>query len=233
MLDEGKSAADRRRKALKKFMIERGLRPADIANRCGWPSANSIYNFVNGISSSLSISSYQDIVKAIPGVTLEELTGERPKRDASPVLVKTECRGGYLRDQFSLPASQIRELPLPVTDSARQAGAFAAIVKHPGAELIYPEKSILLVLPISKFDEDLSAGRRLVIERMVGDKIEVTVREVQIDANGDCWLSQRSTEPKLSGAVKLPKTISGKYWRDKDDRYAVAGVVIGAFIPEG
>ena len=49
---------------------------------------------------------------------------------------------------------------------------------------------------------------------------------------GRLWLSQRSTEPRLQGAVKMPAELGPKPWQSAGERYAIASVVIGAFIPE-
>lgn len=209
------------------------MTPTDLARKSGLVRPNAIYNFLNGTSKSLSTSTYQAIVKQMPGVTINDLLGEKTKKHvALPVLVKTFCQGGVLRDEFSLSPEQMKELPLPVDDSARQAGAFAAIVRRPGAEEIYPEKTILLCHPIARYAGVIAKGRRLVVERFVDVRIEVTVREVQEDAEGRLWLSQRSTDPRLSAAVKLPQTIGAKIWQSNGEKFAIAGVVIGAFIPE-
>jgi hypothetical protein len=126
----------------------------------------------------------------------------------------------------------MKELPLPVDDSARQAGAYAALVKRPGAEEIYPAGSVLLCVPMARYAGSISKGRRLVIERFQEARLEVTVREVLADADGRLWLSQRSTEPRLQGTVKIPAEMGAKLWQSAGERYAIASVVIGAFIPE-
>jgi hypothetical protein len=226
------SSAEKRRVALKKVLNERGINPTDLASMCGWGTPNVIYNFFAGRTTQLSTQKYEEICKALPGITVSDLTGGTVKKTAPQVLVKTECRAGYLRDTFSLPASKIRELPLPVDDAARVAGAYAAVVRHPGAESIYPEGSLLLCIPVDRFEGEITRGRRLLVERLVDTKLEVTVREVQEDAEGRFWLSQRSTDPRFSDAVKLPQQISGKPWREKGEKYAIAGIVIGAFVPE-
>ena len=233
-MDEKNAEADVRRAALKRAMAHHGVTPTDLARKCGWKNANLIYNFLNGISKTLAATTYQQMAQNLPGTTMQELMGEKAKGKISdPVLLKTHCQGGVLRDQFTLPVDQMKELPLPVDDSARMAGAFAAIVRRPGAEEIYPDKTILLCVPIGRFTGEIVKGRRMVIQRFVDLKMEVTVREVQEDAEGRLWLSQRSSAPRLSGAVKLPSTISMKAWQSNGERYAVAGVVIGAFVPEG
>ncbi len=225
--------AETRRALLRQAMQERGLNPTDLARKAGMPSPNSIYNFMSGISKSLNTATYQAIVAQMPGLTLSDLLGEKTKKSGfAPVLVKTYCQGNHLRDQFSLPPNQMKELPLPVEDSARQAGAYAAIVKRPGAEEIYPAGTILLCVPVARFEGKIAKGRRLVIERLADTRLEVTVREVQEDPEGRLWLSQRSSDPRLQGAVKMPLEVGPKPWQSAGERYAVAGVVIGAFVPE-
>jgi hypothetical protein len=233
MTDED-AIAEMRRHALKEALDARGMTPTDLARKCGWAHPTKIYNFMNGISASLTTATYQQILAQMPGLTMEDLLGDKKgRKTGAPVLLRTYVQGHHLRESFNLPANQIRELPLPVDDSARQAGAFAAMVRRPGAEEIYPEKTLLLVEPIARYKGIIIKGRRLLVERLVDTRIEVTVREVQEDAEGRLWLSQRSTDPRLQGAVKLPQDISGRVWQSGGERYVIAGVVIGAFIPEG
>jgi hypothetical protein len=148
-----------------------------------------------------------------------------------PVILRTVCRGRKLRDEFSLPPQRCRELPLPVDDSARQAGAYAAEVLRPGAEEIYPEHSLLLCLPIAKFTGKLVKGRRLIVQRFEGARFEITVREVVTDDRGQFWLAHRSTDPYLTQKVRLPENLQ-RGWQHEKERYQIAAVVIGAFVPE-
>jgi hypothetical protein len=228
-----RAVAENRRRALLKIMADNGVNPTDLARKCGWGSPNVIYNFLRGDTSQLSATKYSDICKALPGITVADLMGERSAKTMPPVLVKTECRAGAFRESFSLPAKRIRELPLPVNDEARLAGAFAAEVRWPGAEQIYPDGSLLLCVPLDRADIKITKGRRLLVERFVDRKVEVTVREVQEDLQGNLWLSQRSTDPRYSDAIKLMSEISGRPWRQAGEIFALAGIVIGAFVPEG
>ena len=120
------------------------------------------------------------------------------------------CQGRKLRDEFSLPPHRCRELPLPVDDSARQAGAYAAEVLRPGAEEIYPEHNLLLCLPIARFTDKLAKGRRLIVQRFEGARFEITVREF--------WLAHRSTDPYLTQKVRLPENLQ-RGWQHEKERY--------------
>jgi hypothetical protein len=85
---------------------------------------------------------------------------------------------------------------------------------------------------MARYSGAITKGRRLVIERFQESGLEVTVREVLVDADGRQWLSQRSTEPRLQAAVKMPPALGAKPWQSAGERYAIASVVIGAFVPE-
>jgi hypothetical protein len=232
MMAEANPLAVKRRQALVRAMEVHGLNPTTLARKCGWSSPNRIYNFMAGRSESLDFTSLQDVVKAMPGTRVEELGALPKKKIMPPVLVKTACQALHFREQFTLPANQLRELPLPLEDSARQAGAYAATVKHPGADEIYPEKTILLCLPADKCEGKIVAGMRFIVERFVGSKVEVTVREARPDSEGRFWLSHRSTDPRLAGAIKAPEKISSKSWQANQEKVALAAVVIGSFQPE-
>lgn len=230
MMDNQESQAEERRALLREVMLERGLTPTLLARHAGFRSPNVIYNFLNGYSSSLNSSTYQAIIDCMPGLTMNDLVGN-VKTNAPLVFVKTHCQGNALRDEFSLQPSQMKALPLPVEDSARQAGAYAALVKRPGAEQIYPEGTILLCVPIDRFAGELTSGRRLIIERFQDKRIEVTVREIRA-VEERFWLFQCSDDPRLQTTVKVPAELGSQVWRSGGECYSVAGVVIGAFIPE-
>lgn len=67
--------AERRRRSLRRFLAEQSLVPAEIARRAGLPSANTLYNFLNGRSSQLSQSTYEKLAEVVPGTTVDRLTG--------------------------------------------------------------------------------------------------------------------------------------------------------------
>ena len=72
---------------------------------------------------------------------------------------------------------------------------------RPGAEEIYPERSLLLCLPIAKFTDKLVKGRRVIVQRFEGVWFEITVREVVTGDRGQLWLAHRSTNPYLTQKV--------------------------------
>ena len=226
-------SAELRRMLLKEAMQAHGLNPTDLARKAGFKTPNVIYNFLHGYAGSLSAKSYEAIVAQMPGLTIHDLLVHKTEKSGNPpVFIKTYCQANVFRDEFLLALHQMRELPLPVDDSAKQAGAYAALVKRPGAEEIYPAASILLCVPMERYSGSITKGRRLIIERFQEARLEVTVREVLEDADGRLWLSQRSTEPRLQGAVKMPAELGPKPWQAAGERYAIASVVIGAFIPK-
>jgi hypothetical protein len=221
------------RELLQQAMDDHDKNPTTLAKACGWKNPNKIYNFLNGESQSLDTETYEQIVKAMPGTTIEGLRGQKPKKALSSVILTTVCQSGKFRESPFLGAGLQEEVPLPVDETMRAASPYAARVRHPGAESIYADGSLLVCVPIDKFDGAVGKGRRVVVERKAGKRIEVTVREIQEDGDGKFWLSHRSTHPGLSNAVKLPKrALAGEAWQTNGDKLEIHSVVIGAYIPE-
>ena len=80
--------AERRRRSLRRFMAEQSLMPAEMARRAGLPSANTLYNFLNGRSSQLSQSTYEKLAEVVPGTTVDRLTGAGRFFESSVLVVR-------------------------------------------------------------------------------------------------------------------------------------------------
>ena len=78
--------AERRRRSLRRFLAEQSLQPAEIARRAGLPSANTLYNFLNGRSSQLSQSTYEKLAEVVPGTSVDRLTGAGRYFEPTPVV---------------------------------------------------------------------------------------------------------------------------------------------------
>ena len=71
----------------------------------------------------------------------------------------------------------------------------------------------------------------MIVQRFEGARFEITVREVVTDDRGQFWLAHRSTDPYLTQKVRLPENLQ-RGWQHEKERYQIAAVVIGAFVPE-
>jgi hypothetical protein len=147
-------------------------------------------------------------------------------------MVRAEARAGVMRETFDLPPAEHVETPMPIDGAQRAAGAFGVRVRHPGAEQIYPDGTILALMPTNSYEGTLKAGKRVVLQRIRGDSVEITVRELDV-RDGTAWLWPRSNDPRFTQAVKMPWPFSAdRMWRNGEDRYSIAGIVVGAYVPE-
>jgi hypothetical protein len=225
----------RRRRALLNALSEANLTPAEAARSAGLSTPNAIYNFVNERTKSLSLDTLKRLAAVIPGATVASLQGdERPAVSTQrTVAVRAEARAGVMRDAFDLPTSEQFEVPVPIDPATRAAGAFGVMVRRPGAENLYPDRTILVVMPVVAYEGTLSSGRRVVLQRIHGPEVEVTVRELDV-VDGKAWLWPRSSDPLNTQPVEMPWPCSAdRMWRKGEDRFSIAGIVIGSYSPEG
>lgn len=231
------SAAERRRRALTRALAAADMSPTDAARAAGLPSANAIFNFLGARSKSLSQSTIEALVKVIPGATMAALTGiesvEAIGPVSRPIQVRAIATAGLMQASFDRPAYEQAQIVATVSDDMFAQGIFGVEVRAPGAELLYAESSILLCIPINSFEKEITSGKRLILQRIHGTRVEVTVREIVIEAN-EAWLWQRSTHPEHQAPIAIPWTPGQppKAWRVGEDRYSVAAVVVLAIVPQ-
>jgi transcriptional regulator with XRE-family HTH domain len=233
-MDADESRAEARRQALKKIMNEKDVTAADVARMAELPTANAIYNFLSGRSRSLSAETYEKIAKAIPGVSVSELTGlsEGKARKTKPVSLRAIAEAGVWRDRFDLPLSEQAELALPVTQEQILAGAFAVKLQGVGAEKRWPAGATLLCVPALSTDVPICSGRWVILERQLEGKVEVTARQVEVE-NGKAWLWLRTGDPRQNASAAIPVAwpTDGRPWKNGNERLQIAGVVLLACEP--
>jgi hypothetical protein len=68
--------AERRREAFRRVLKKFDMTPTDLVRAAGLKAtnANAIFNFLNGRAASLRQATYEKLLRALPGVTIEELT---------------------------------------------------------------------------------------------------------------------------------------------------------------
>ena len=67
-----RDTADQRRAILREFLRKHRIKPKELGRRGGF-NPNSIYNFLKGVSDSLSVGTLERMVSAIPGATADDL----------------------------------------------------------------------------------------------------------------------------------------------------------------
>lgn len=165
------------------------------------------------------------------------LTGMEPSDTigpiARPIQVRAIATAGLMQPSFDLPANQQSQIVATVSEEMFAQGVFGVEVRPPGAEHMFPTATVLLCIPINSYEGVIGTGKRLILQRIRGNKVEVTVREIVIEAN-EAWLWLRSSHPEHQAPIQIP-WVPGqppKAWRVGEDRYSVAAVVVLAIVPQ-
>jgi hypothetical protein len=228
--------AEQRRRALRETLTNADMTPTDAARAAGLPSANAIFNFLQGRSGTLSQTTLEKLAQAIPGASLASLAGLESTDNVAPpvraIQVRAAAAAGLMQSAFDLPLRQQTQACMPISEELHTTGAFGVIVREPGAEKLFPEGSILVCVPMHSYDGQLRDGNKVILQRIVGGKVEVTVRELELQAN-EAWLWPRSTHHEHQNPVRMPFTLGQlpQPWRDHDTRYSLAAIVVGAYMP--
>jgi hypothetical protein len=213
------------------------MTPTEVAKAAGWPRPNRLFNFLSGRSASLSQETLEALTRVIPGSTMAALSGVEPVDHiaplARPIVVRAVAQAGLMQSGFELPLGRQSTIQATVAEDMHARGIFGVEVRAPGAERLYADGSILLCIPISAYESDLVSGKKVILQRIRGAQVEVTVREIQIEAS-EAWLWMRSTHPEHQAPIPMPWTPGRQPagWRDDQDRYSIAAVVVLAIIPQ-
>lgn len=177
---DDKTAQDRRRFALKRFLKQYDMTPADLARKAGLKSANLIYNFLSGRSNSLSVETLEQISRVVPGQNIASLIGaakfDTPRGAVNVPVVYRLRHGTFLDSAYIRPEQQYS---VSVRDQSVD-GVFGAEQADESMRGIYEAGSVLICCPMKSLKVDLAAGMRVVARRqdeLVGRE-EVAVWEI-------------------------------------------------------
>jgi transcriptional regulator with XRE-family HTH domain len=113
--------------------------------------------------------------------------------------------------------------PLPPTAPEQVLQGF--ILRGTSMNRIYADGSIILISRTEKKSKPKPGQRVLVIRRNKADKVEATLKEYAVDADGTEWLWPRSSDPRYQAPLELKST------REMD--VTIAGVVMASISLEG
>jgi len=229
---------ERRRKLLKQYIKDANLTPKEAARRAGYSQPSVLYNYFSGRTTVLSKDLMRRMNKVMPG-----FAGAVANIDASvkaapqfqdiglrSVRMKMVARIGMLRAKSEIAADDQTEEPVPIDRIQRAAGAFGVWLLTPGFELVYPNNTLLVCIPVTRYQGPLCAGLRVVVERMRGARVEVSLREIAVEA-ARAYLLTRTASQAYQAPVSMPWPSDGtRVWKNGEDRFSIAGVVIGVYI---
>lgn len=218
--------ADRRREQLRAIMEEKGLNVLQWATKAG-VSPTSLYNFFRGDSSSLSQPVLERLASAA-NVSISRLTGDNhwQKIPTPGVRIIGVVEAGAWRESPEIYLRERAEIMVPVPANY-QAHAYGLEVGGPSMNLIYPEGSYVICVPIEHVERELKTGDRVVVRRHRNGTYEFTLKELVVDNDGQPWLWPRSLSPKHQNPIEIP---AGEPLGDEEIQ--VLAIVIGSYRPE-
>lgn len=227
-----RAAAERqavaRRRAIKAFMEEQGLKPAEWARTAGLPNANSLYNLLNGESRSMSQATLEKLARAA-GVSVAEIIGERRVASQSvpmvPVLV--EAASGDWRRTYEVAERRPMLMPVPpgvpVDEAARITDTHCSAIYRPGTVV-----GIQNLGTLGK--RGLLHGDRVLLHRVRGREHEVTIRQVMEDGpqtRRSAELVYTSNDKRYGARIPIPDwPYEGQWWEVEGDRLQIRGRVL-------
>jgi transcriptional regulator with XRE-family HTH domain len=210
--------AARRRLALRRLMNRHQIRPAELARRLGMPSPNALYNFLNGHSDSLSQRYLERILAAFPDATEDGLVQNKPEPTRNPanqaatlvyrqVPVAMLAQAGLLQDTTMRPEAERFNLAVPDTLVGKGRKLIAVLVRLPGAELAFPDGSLLVCEEVPNHRRHFEPAEHVVVQEDYDEGVEITIRRIHRHG-GDTWLWPCSSHPSHQYPLRAPWDLS-------------------------
>lgn len=222
-LDSMERTPDERRNILRSFMAERGLKPAKWAKAAG-VGANSIYNFLNGESESLSPITYGKLAR-VENVPVWRISGDEPEQPSpTSVWVVGEVRAGAFADAVERDPSLWYAVDVPVAPRFRKM-AKALEVRGTSMNRDYPDGSIVIWVDMLNARPPRNLDHVIVYAHRHDGTIEATVKELRVSEDGRQWLWPKSHDPAFQQPIDIEQPA------DDISYIEIVGLVVGDYRP--
>lgn len=192
-------AAERRRKALRAILDERGLTLRQAADMAGIGSPSALGNFLNGVTASLNVATLEPLAKAL-NVSINKLVGQ-PEIPAlagrEAYLCGAIATGRWRRDHL-WPRNEW--LTFIVPDQLRDYGASRFLrLDSTEMNLMYAPGTLLEVVDVAEFVDKLCIGYRVLVIRVNPEGfVENSIRQIEEADNNEVQLAARSNDPRFA-----------------------------------
>ena len=203
------------------------------ARAAGLGTANSLYNFMKNRADFLSTYTLERLRQAVPDLTMNDLTGDRPSPliDIHVVPIRQKAAVGHWVGRNAAPPGDYGRIALPAEWDYQCSEAVLVGDHH--ADEVYAKGTRLGCRPLASLARDLRQGDRVLVRRTRDGGTEFTVREL-VEANGQWQLVYRSRQPGLGTIIQLPwdHARRGSFFEVEGDRLEITGKVIFAIASE-
>lgn len=148
-----------------------------------------------------------------PGYVLLRVTSKEVLEPVELPFIQLEIRGavqaGLWAPAIEWPPDEWEVVAVPRPDGHRRY--FGLKVKGPSMNLVYPEGTILVCVPMAEYHHALGDGDHVIVQRRdnASDMVEGTVKEIRRDDAGRAWLWPRSDHPEHQAPIELPQRLPG------------------------
>ena len=213
---------DARREILRKFIQANGLKIAAWAKASG-VDKNSVYNFLNGHSSSLAAITYAKLARTAQ-VPAWQLSGDEPDIPSpTAVMVTGEVQAGVFKE--AVEWDQFEHFPVDVPVPTRFQGKAKALrVAGQSMNQEFREGSIVIWVDVLDYRRPQDEDHVVVYSYRRDDTVEATLKQLRFQ-DGRQWLWPQSDDPRFQQPLETanpPEDIK---------EIKIAGIVIGDYRP--
>lgn len=209
---------DRARKRLETALKITGWSPAHLAKEAG-VAASTISRFLNfPVKHTVSLKTMEKVDEAVRRYIMSVPDAQESIRltllydgpgtvEATPsntinIHVRGAVQAGYFTEAAEWPRDDWENISLPRPDGHKSY--FGLRVKGPSMNLIYPEGTILVCVPMYDYHDMLENGDHVIVQRWDAGMVEATVKELKRAEDGSTWLWPRSDHPEYQMPIALP-----------------------------
>ncbi len=212
------SAAALPRLRIKELREARGWTTEFLGKRVGVSPAH-VSRVENGVSNT-RLGTLKMFADAL-GIPVQELfareSKQHPERDY-PII--GEVGAGLLQYERTWPRERWSSVRLPAVSVAPDR-SFVMEVSGDDFSQRYPKGCLLVIYDPASEGKGVRHGDHVVVAFDRGNYKEVVVRELRMDAKGECWLWPRSDSPEHQSPVTMPLSNTDG---------SIVGIVQAAFV---
>lgn len=161
----------------------------------------------------------------LANVSLKEFAELAPPgiNERASISITGEIQAGSWREEATFPEDDWREVSLPIISEWSSFNVQARIVVGNSMNRIYPDGSLVYIVPIAELGRMPNNGEHVVVQRVsVDGTYEVTLKEYVLEDDGKVYLWPRSSDPEHQAPLQYRKSRRGV------DRVEIVGIVVMA-----
>lgn len=143
------------------------------------------------------------------------------------VIVCGAVQAGHYKEAIEWPLADHYAIEVPVSGAYRGCAVFGVRVDGPSMNLEFPEGAVAVCVRVADLGANYvpESSRFYVVYRVdAADRIEATIKQFRLDADGQGWLWPRSSHPDHQSPIR----ITGQ----NGERVTLHARVIGSYTPK-